>query len=175
MPKADGNIRICVDLTKLNESACRAKHIFPFVEHILAQLGESKVFTKPDVNAGFWQIRLSKELSLLTTFITPYSRFCFNRLPFGITSVPKFFQQQMCKILDDLPGVLCMINDVLVHGKSQDERDQRMRAVLDRLQRANITLNKTKCEFSRNIVKFLGQIIDQSGIRPDPLTRLSND
>ena len=77
VPKADGNIRIGVDLTKLNESICRAKHILPYVEQILAQLGESKVFTKHDANAGFWQIRLSKESSLLTTFITPYSTFCF--------------------------------------------------------------------------------------------------
>ena len=97
----------------------------------MAQLGESKVFRKLDVNAGFWQIRLSKESSLLTTFKTPYSRFCFNRLNFGITSVPEFFQQQMCKILDGLPDALCMIDDVLVHGKNQDEHDQRLRAVLD--------------------------------------------
>ena len=78
MPKAVGNIHICVDLTKLNESVCRAKHIVPSVEQILAQLGESKVFTKLDANAGFWQIRLLKESSFLTTFITPYGRFCFN-------------------------------------------------------------------------------------------------
>ena len=98
----------------------------------------------------------------------PLRQVFFNRLPFGITSAPELFQQQMCKILDGLLGVLRMIDDVLVHGKSQDEHDQRLQAVLDRLQRANVTLNKAKCEFSRNSVKFLGQIIDQSGIRPDP-------
>jgi len=168
VPKPDGNIRICVDLTKLNESVCRAKHILPSVEQILAQLGESKIFSKLDANAGFWQIKLSKESSLLTTFITPYGRFCFNRLPFGITSAPEFFQKQMCTILDGLPGVLCMIDDVLVHGKNQQEHDQRLTAVLDRLRKANVTLNQAKCEFSRDSVKFLGQIIDQSGIRPDP-------
>lgn len=155
VPKADGNIRICVDLTKLNENVCRAKHILPSVEQILAQLGESKVFTKLDANAGFWQVKLSKESSLLTTFITPYGRFCFNRLPFGITSAPEFFQKQMSKILDGLPGVLCMINDVLVHDKNLVEHDQRLRAVLDRLKAANVTLNKAKCEFSRDSVKFL--------------------
>ena len=74
----------------------------------------------------------------------------------------------MCKILDGLPGVLCMIDDVVVHGKSQDEHEQRLRAVLDQLQRANVSLNKAKCESSRNSVKFLSQIINQSGIKPDP-------
>ena len=71
VPKAEGNIRICVDLTKLNESACRAKHILPSVEQILAHLGESKVFTKLDANAGFWQVKLSKESSLLTNLHYP--------------------------------------------------------------------------------------------------------
>ena len=61
-----------------------------------------------------------------------------------------------------------MIDDVLVHGKNQIEHDQRLRAVLDRLHTANVTLNKAKCEFSKDSVKFLGQLIDQSGIRPDP-------
>ena len=70
----------------------------------------------------------------------------------------------MCKILDGLPGVLCMIDDVLVHGKNQIEHDQKLRAVLDRLRTANVTLNKAKCEFSKDSVKFLNQIIDQSGI-----------
>ena len=66
VPKPDG---ICVDLTKLNESVCRERHILPSVEHTLAQLGGAKVFTKLDANSGFWQIELSKESALLTTFI----------------------------------------------------------------------------------------------------------
>ena len=168
VPKANGDIRICVDLTKLNESVCREKHILPSVEQILAQLGNSTVFTKLDANAGFWQIKLSQESSPLTTFITPYGRFQFNRLPFGITSAPEFFQKQMSKILNGLPGVLCMIDDVLVHGNTEQEHDQRLTAVLERLQKANVTLNKDKCQFSRRSVKFLGQLIDQSGVRPDP-------
>lgn len=68
--KSDGQIRICVDLTKLNESVQREKHPIPSVEHILAQLGEAKVFSKL---AGFWQFTLLKESALLTTFITPFA------------------------------------------------------------------------------------------------------
>ena len=78
MPKPNEDIQICVDLTKLNESICREKHILPLVEQILAQLGNSTVYTKLDANAGFWQIKLSQESSPLTTFIMPYGRFRFN-------------------------------------------------------------------------------------------------
>ena len=112
------------------------------------------MFTKLDANAGFWQIKLSQESSPLTTFNTPYRRFQFNRLPFGITSVPEFFQKQMSKILNGLPGVLCMMDDILVHGITQQEHDQRLMAVLERLHKANVTLNKEKCQFSRHSVTF---------------------
>ena len=59
--KSNDDIQICADLTKLNESVCREKHILPSLEQILAQLGNSTVFTKLDANASFWQIKLSQE------------------------------------------------------------------------------------------------------------------
>ena len=72
VPKSNGQVRICVDLTKLNESVCRERHILPSVEETLAQLGNAKVFSKLDANCGFWQVKLDQNSSLLTTFITPF-------------------------------------------------------------------------------------------------------
>ena len=83
VPKPSGAVRICVDLTKLNQSMKREHHILPSVEQVLAQIGNAKVFSKLDANSGFWQIELAEESKLLTTFITPYGRFCSNHLPFG--------------------------------------------------------------------------------------------
>ena len=94
VPKPNGNIRICIDLTKLNASVCRERHVLPSVEQILVQIGESTVFSKLDANAGFWQVKLSNESALLTTFITPYGRYHFNQLPFGITSAQNFFRSK---------------------------------------------------------------------------------
>ena len=90
VPKPNGKVRICVDLTKLNVSICRERHILPSVEQTLAQIGGAKVFTKLDANSGFWQVEFSEDSSLLTTFVTPFERFCFHRLPFGITSATEF-------------------------------------------------------------------------------------
>ena len=168
VPKSDGKVRICVDLTKLNESVRRERHILPSVDHSLAQLGGAKVFTKLDANSGFWQIELSKESALLTTFITPFGRFCFNRLPFGITSAPEHFQKRMSEILAGLEGVVCMVDDVLVHGRTQEEHDQRLAAAMERIAQAGVSLNAEKCDFSQSSVKFLGHIIDGTGIHPDP-------
>ena len=168
VPKTNGDVRICVDLTRLNESVRRERHPLPAVDHVLAQIAGAKIFSKLDANAGFWQIPLSVESALLTTFITPFGRFCFRRLPFGITSASEHFQRRMTEILAGLPGVVCLIDDMLVHGRSQEEHDEHLQAVLTRLSEAGVTLNRNKCKFSCTSVTFLGHVVDGDGIHPDP-------
>ena len=135
VPKPSGKVRICVDLTNLNESVCRERHILPSVEQTLAPIGGAKHFSKLDANSGYWQIQLDTESSKLTTFITPIGRFRFNRLPFGITSAPEHFQRRMTEILGDIEGVVCLVDNVLVSGKTQEEHDQRLLEVLSRIKR----------------------------------------
>ena len=73
----------------------------------------------------------------------------------------------MSDILSDLEGVVCMMDDVLVHGQTQEEHDQRLDNVLQRMKEVGMTLNKDKCHFSQKQVKFLGQLIDREGVHPD--------
>ena len=166
--KKQGTLRICVDLKPLNESVLREILPLPKVEDLLAQMSDAKVFSKLDANAGFWQIPLAEKSRLLTTFITPFGRFCFNKLPFSITSAPEFFQKQMSRTLDGLEGVLCLIDDILVFGKDECEHQERLITVLQRIKKAGITLNKEKCEIGKTELKFLGHVIDQNGIKADP-------
>lgn len=168
VPKSEGKVRICVDLTRLNACVLRERHTLPSVEQILAQVSGAQLFSKLDANSGFWQVPLAKESSLLTTFITPFGRFRFNRLPFGITSAPEYFQKRMGQVLTGMDGVLNLIDDVLVYGKTQEEHDERLMAVLQKLRKENITLNKEKCVFSSPRVKFLGQVLSKAGITADP-------
>ena len=95
-------------------------------------------------------------------------RYCFNRLPFGISSAPEIFQRTMSEILIDVEGVICQMDDILVHGAGQEEHDRRPRATLHCLQEAGITLNIEKCQFFKTCVKFLGTVIDEQGIHADP-------
>ena len=121
VPKPDGNIRICVDLTKLNENVLRETYPLPKIDNLLAQISESKIFTKLDCNSGFWQE--DEQSRLLTTFITTFGRFCFNRMPFGIKTAPEHYQKKMNEILEGLDGQICIIDDILIHGKNQKEHD----------------------------------------------------
>ena len=120
-----------VDLTKLNESVRRELHPLKAVDETLAQLAGTKVFTKLDANSGFWQILLASESQNLTTFITPFGRYCFTRMPFGINSAPEFFQREMSALLRGLEGVVCQIDDILVFGKNQQVHDENLEPLLN--------------------------------------------
>ena len=168
VPKPGGKVRICVDLTKLNANVCRERHILPSVENTLAQLGGAKHFSKLDANSGFWQIETDPESAKLTTFITLFGRYQFNRLPFGITSAPEHFQRRMNEILGDIEGTVCLIDDILIYGETQAEHDQRLLSVLNHISEAGLTLNKEKCVFNTTSIKFLGQLIDSTGVKADP-------
>ena len=167
VPKANKtDVRLCVDLTQLNKAVKREFHPMSSVDDSLDKLSNVRDFTRLDANSGFWQIPLDCESQLLTTFITPYWRFCFHRLYFGISSAPEIFQRTMNKILEGVPGVICHLGGVLIHDTTREEHDQRVDEVMERIQRSGMTLNN-KCVFSKTSTKFLGFIIDEGGIHAD--------
>ncbi|KAL8565639.1 hypothetical protein ACOMHN_063470 [Nucella lapillus] len=167
VPKPNGSVRICVDLAQLNKAVKREVHPMHSVDESLAQIAGSKIFSKLDAKNGFWQIPLNKESKPLTTFVTPFGRFHFNRLPFGISSASEMFQRTMTRILEGLDGVVCHMDDILIHAPDQTTHDERLKAVLSRLDSAGLTLND-KCDFRKTTITFLGHIIDGNGVRADP-------
>ena len=168
VPKKSGQVRICVDLKPLNKSVLRETYPMPKVDEILAQLTGATVFSKLDANSGFWQIPLSEESQRLTTFISPFGRYYFNKLPFGISSAPEVFQRRMNQILEGQPGAKCLVDDSIVFGATQAEHDANLIATLERFQEANATLNPEKCEFNKKSISILGHIVDKDGVRADP-------
>ncbi|UYV68125.1 K02A2.6-like, partial [Cordylochernes scorpioides] len=165
--KPNGKIRICVDLFRLNLSVERELHPLPVLEHELAQLNGAKIFSRVDANSGFWQIKLSEESQTLTTFITPFGRYKFKRLPFGISSAPEHFQKRMSAILRGVNGAICHMDDILIFAKRKEDNDETLREVLRRLKNSGITLNKEKCQFGVSNVTFLRHYIDEHGIKAD--------
>ena len=116
VPKKNGKLRICVDLKHLNKAVQREVHPLPKVNETLTQLSGATIFSKLDANSGFWQIPLNEESRPLTTFISPFGRYWFNKLPFGISSAPELYQKRMSTILKGLEGVVCQMDDLLVFG-----------------------------------------------------------
>ena len=158
VPKKDGSVRICVDLTKLNRSVKREQFQLPTSEQLFAQLQGAKYSTL-DASSGFWQIPLSEDCSPLTTFITPFGRYRFTRLPFGITSGPEVFHRTMQHILTGQVGATCYMDDILVWGSTILEHDDRLRELLARCKSNGGKLTPSKCVFRKNQVKFSGHVL----------------
>ena len=105
--KPNGKVRLCIDFTKLTESVRQENCPLPTTDQLLAQLDGATAFTKLDCNSGFHQIPLHPECQVLSTFITIFGRYCYKRLPFGISSGPESFHREMTCILEGIPGVIC--------------------------------------------------------------------
>ncbi|XP_054281390.1 uncharacterized protein K02A2.6-like [Macrosteles quadrilineatus] len=168
VPKKDSNkVRICVDLTKLNRCVKRRYYPIQPIDITLAQISEAKCYSKLDANNGFWQITVDEESQDLTTFLTPFGRFKFLKLPFGITSAPEVFQECVNRTLKGQMNALAHMDDIIVWGKTQQEHDYFLEEVLTKLECAGFTLNKDKCLFSQTSLTYLGHHLSESGIKVD--------
>lgn len=105
-----------------------------------------------------------------TAFSTPHGHYEFNRMPFGLKNAPATFQRLMNTVLTGIHGLRCLVylDDIVVYGSSLEDHNKRLKDVLQRLRENNLKLQPEKCEFLRKEVMYLGHIISENGISPDP-------
>ena len=158
-------VRICIDPRDLNTAIKREHFPMKTIEEIIAEMPNAKVFTVLDATSGFWQVELDNESSLLNT---PFGRYRYTRLPFGIKSAPEVFQRYMSQMLERITGADAIVDDILVWGSTVEEHDKRLRQVLERAQAYNLRLNKKNCQLRKNEVAYVGHMITKDGLKPDP-------
>ena len=99
VPKPNGAVRICLYPRDLNKAINRKHYTTITLEEVTSQLSGAQYFTVLDATSGYWAIPLSKESSSLTKFQTPYSRYRYLRMPFGICSAQEVFQRKMDRMI----------------------------------------------------------------------------
>ncbi|KAK2143360.1 hypothetical protein NP493_4554g00000 [Ridgeia piscesae] len=166
--KANGQMRLCIDPKDLNKEIKREHFQIPTKEEILGKLENAKYFSKMDATAGFHQIQLDKKSSMLTTFNTPFGRYRYLRLPMGICSAPEVFHKTMHQFLEDFEGVSVYMDDIIVWGSTEAEHDERLEKTLERLTQVGLVLNVDKCYFRQAELPYLGEVVTQDGVKPDP-------
>lgn len=165
--KPNGSLRICLDPRNLNKSILRQHYPFPNVEDCKAKLSGAKYFSSLDANSGFWMVPLDDESSKLCTFNTPFGRYRFLRLPFGISAAPEIFHSEMVKLFGDISGLIIYIDDFLIYSSTKEEHMRILENVFRRARQVGLKFNESKCRVLRNEIKFLGHIFNESGVRPD--------
>lgn len=165
VPKENGKgVRICGDFTQLNKWVKRPVHLISSIDTSLARIKGGKYFSRLDVKTGYHQVKLSKESQKLTTIITPFGRFMYTRLAFGIYCSGDHFVWEFTNLLYGIPNVIINVDDVCVYAKSLKEHNKILRMVCKRINDAGITLNKAKCVRGSKRIEFAGHIISEAGI-----------
>ena len=155
--KPNGDLRICLDPKDLNRNILREHYPLPKKEEIFAEMCGAKWFSKLDASQAFWQIKLCDKSKDYTTFNTPFGRWAYDRLPYGVCSAPEMFHKVMEQMMENINGVRVYMDDILVWGHTEKEHDERLEAVRDRIRKYGLMMNQEKCVVKKNAITFLGE------------------
>lgn len=165
--KKNGKLRCCLDPRHLNKFVVKPHFSIPTVEDIFSRLHGAKFFSVLDCSSSFWMVPIDAESSDLCVFSTPFGRYKYLRLPFGLNVSSEVFQYTISRIYENQEGVEPYIDDIIIFGKTQKEHDDKLNQTLGIAREHNIRFNPDKCIFNVSQVKFLGHIIDEHGIHID--------
>ena len=162
--------RLCVDFRKVNElqqeaiTAGKTKeqisiHPLPKIDEMYAKLKGAKVFSTIDLRSGYHHITLGK--SSRTAFVTPFGKDKFLMVPFGLAQAPAYFQFLMNKVLKGLKFAMTYLDDIIIFSENKSQH-------LEHLREAGLKMKRSKCDFFKSEIHYLGHLISPEGIRPLP-------
>ena len=168
-PKKDGDYRFCVDFRRLNAVTRKDAYPMPRVDEIFDKLGGARYFSTLDLASGYWQVPVNEEDIGKTAFTVGSNHYEFTVMPFGLTNAPATFQRMMTKLLHGIKGCLVFIDDIIIFADTWDEHQRILEEVLRRIQDADLKIKRSKCQFGKELVEFLGHIVSAKGIHPNPV------
>ncbi|KAL7862550.1 hypothetical protein SRHO_G00139910 [Serrasalmus rhombeus] len=168
--KKNGDLRVCTDFRWLNKRTLKDAHPLPHQADCLAALGGNALFSTMDLTSGFYNMPLHEDDRKYSAFTTPMGLYEYNRLPQGLCNSPGSFMRMMTSIFGDqnFLSLLCYLDDLLVYAPTEALALERLELVFSRLRLHNLKLAPKKCWFLRRSVKFLGHVVDESGVSTDP-------
>lgn len=170
VPKGDNKIRLCIDGRFLNEKLESDPISMEPIDIALLKCKSSKFISTMDLNASYWQIPLEEECKKYTGFIHRTKSYVFNVVPFGLkVSLGALLRAMDAVFRDPVDDfAIFFVDDILCNSGNFNEHCHHLENIFSRLADANMTINLNKSNFIVPEVKFLGYIINEKGIKPDP-------
>ena len=169
--KGSGKKRMCVDYRKVNEHIKQDIYPLPRLDSLIEEVAGYKYYCTLDMKDAYYQVPLESQARDVTTFSDGVGLYRFTRLPFGLSVSPAIFTRAMQRVLEPLTKagwVRNYLDDVIIYAHTYDDLLDRLRLVLERFKQMGLKLNVSKCEFARAEIKFLGHLISNNGMKPDP-------
>ena len=167
--KRDGTTRMCVDFRSLNKILKPISFPLPLIDDILTLLGGAKVFTSLDCKSGYYQVPLEENDKEKTAFACHRGLFQLNVMPFGLSTAPSIFQELANIVLQGCEEfATAYLDDILIFSKNEVEHLKHIQEVFDRLRQHGLKLKLKKCSFFKRETEYLGFIINQNGVKPNP-------
>ena len=171
--------RLCVDFRKVNElqqeviTAGKTKgqistHPLPKINEMYAKLKGAKVFSKIDLRSGYHHIALGKSSRAKTAFVTPFGKYEFLIVPFGLAQAPAYFQLLMNKVLKGLKFAMTYLDDIIIFSQDELQHLEHLEIVFSHLWETGLKMKCSKCDFFKSEIHYLGHLISPEGISPLP-------
>ena len=165
--KPNGLICLCLDPQNLNKAVKCNPYYVRTIDDVISKVSGSTHFSILDARSGFWQVNLDEESSGLCTFNTPWGKYRWTRLPFGLTCSGDVFQEKMDIVFGKLEGLSGIVADTFVYGIGEAQHDQHILNILDTARENNVRFNPDKFQFKVNKASFFRLTWTPEGFRPD--------
>ena len=126
----------------------------------------AKIFTTLDLRSGYYNIALDKESKVKTAFFTPFGKYEFSAVPFGLAQAPAYFQQLISIVLQDCCDfVMAYLDDIIIFSQNDIKH---IEIIFKKLKKADLKLKESKCDFFKKERHYQGHLISVNGIQPLP-------
>ena len=142
----------------------------PKVDDIFSQLNNVKYFSTLDLQAGYHHIPLDEASIPKTAFISPFGKYKYIKVPFGLTQAPAYFQELLMTgilKLKDFNFAIAYLDDSIIFSRTAEEHlDHIKRGFFEKLRSVHLSMKLRKCHFFMKEIQYLGHILSTIGIRP---------
>ena len=177
-PKEPPKRRLCVNFRKVYSqqevtTAGKTKgqisiHPLPKINEMYAKLKGAKVFSIIDLRSRYHHIALGKSSRAKTAFVTPFGKYEFLMVPFGLAQAPAYFQLLMNKVLKGLKFAMKHLDDIIIFSENELQHLEHLETVFSELREAGLKMKRSKCDFFKSEIHYLRHLISPEGISPLP-------
>ena len=165
VPKGNGEKCLVIDYGALNKVTWKFMWPMPKVEDIFSKLNGAKYFSTLDLHAGYHHIPLNEESIPKTAFTSPFGKYEYLKVPYGLAQAPVYFQELMNKVLRDFLFAIAYLDDIIFYSKTAEEHMDHLQQVFHKLCSAELSMKLSKCHLLAKEIKYLGHVLSTTGIK----------